>query len=191
MNSNEHIELLLKQLPNKPGIYQYFNKEGNILYIGKAKNLKNRVRSYFRGRHVGKTRILVKKIADIKLIIVDTEQEALLLENSLIKKYQPPYNILLKDDKTFPWICIKNERFPRVLKVRNVVKDGSLYFGPYSNVRMLDTLLDLIKKLYPLRNCNYNLSEENVNAGKFKLCLEYHIGNCLGPCEAKEKEEEY
>ena len=191
MSTKEHIEILLKQLPDKPGIYQYYNQAGSILYVGKAKNLRNRVRSYFRGTHVGKTRILVKKIADIKLIIVDTEQEALLLENSLIKKHQPPYNILLKDDKTFPWVCIKNERFPRVMKVRNVIKDGSSYFGPYSNVRMLDTLMDLIHKLYPLRNCNYNLSQENVDAGKFKLCLEYHIGNCLGPCDAKEEEAPY
>lgn len=191
MKKSEHIKELLSRLPKSPGIYQYYDSAGSILYVGKAKNLRNRVKSYFSGKQFGKTNILVRKIDDIKLILVDTEQEALLLENSLIKKYQPPYNIQLKDDKTFPWICIKNERFPRILKVRKVVKDGSLYFGPYSNVRMADTLMDLIHKLYPLRNCNYNLSEKNVEDGKFKLCLEYHIGNCAGPCEAKELEEEY
>lgn len=180
----------LKSLPSSPGVYQYFNQQGVIIYIGKAKNLKNRVKSYFSTKHTGKTKRLVEKIADIKFIIVDTEQEALLLENSLIKKHQPYYNIQLKDDKTFPWICIKNERFPRILKVRKVFRDGSDYYGPYSNVKMLDTLMELIHKLYPLRNCNYNLSQENIEQGKFKVCLEYHIGNCLGPCVNKETEAE-
>lgn len=191
MTDNEHIKSILKSLPSTPGVYQYYDATETILYIGKAKNLKNRVRSYFSTKHLGKTRLLVAKIRDIKFILVDTEQEALLLENSLIKKHQPPYNIQLKDDKTFPWVCIKKERFPRVLKVRKVLRDGSEYFGPYSNVRMLDTLLELIHKLYPLRNCNFNLSEQNVSQDKFKLCLEYHVGNCMAPCEAKESEEEY
>ena len=191
MVKSAHLTSILKNLPNNPGVYQYYDKNDHILYVGKAKNLKNRVRSYFNTKHVGKTSILVSKITDIRFIIVDTEQEALLLENSLIKKHQPPYNILLKDDKTFPWVCIKNERFPRILKVRKVVRDGSQYFGPYSNVKMLDTLLELIHKLYPLRNCNFNLSEENINKNKFKVCLEYHIGNCKAPCEDKETEAEY
>jgi excinuclease ABC subunit C len=187
----EHIKSVLKTLPKSPGVYQYFGVNGEILYVGKAKNLNNRVRSYFSTKHLGKTRLLVAKISDIKFIIVDTEQEALLLENSLIKKYQPPYNIQLKDDKTFPWVCIKNERFPRVLKVRKVLRDGSDYFGPYSNVKMLDTLLELIHKLYPLRNCTLSLSEQNIVQEKFKLCLEYHVGNCKAPCEAKESEQDY
>ena len=191
MNQSDHIESIIKSLPTNPGIYQYFDKNNAILYVGKAKNLKNRVRSYFRGTQIGKTKLLVRKICDIKLIIVDSEQEALLLENSLVKKHQPPYNILLKDDKTFPWICIKNERFPRIIKVRKVIRDGSLYFGPYSNVKMVDTLMELIQKLYPLRNCTFNLSEKNITAGKFKKCLEYHIGNCKGACEGDEKEEDY
>ncbi len=189
--SKNHIQVILNGLPKSPGVYQYYDLNGHILYVGKAKVLKSRVKSYFSGTQFGKTKILVRKIEDIKFILVDTEQEALLLENSLIKEHQPPYNIQLKDDKTFPWICIKNERFPRVVKVRKVEKDGSQYFGPYSNVKMADTLMDLIHKLYPLRNCNYNLSEENVVANKFKLCLEYHIGNCHGPCVAKEEEEAY
>jgi excinuclease ABC subunit C len=188
---NEHIKSILTILPKAPGVYQYYDQKGEILYVGKAKNLNNRVRSYFSTNHLGKTRLLVAKIVDIKFIIVETEQEALLLENSLIKKHQPPYNILLKDDKTFPWVCIKNERFPRILKVRKVLRDGSDYFGPYSNVRMLDTLLELIHKLYPLRNCNFNLSEQNIAQSKFKLCLEYHVGNCKAPCENKESEEGY
>jgi excinuclease ABC subunit C len=191
LTDNEHIKSILKSLPKSPGVYQYYDAADKILYIGKAKNLKNRVRSYFSTKHLGKTRLLVAKIRDIKFILVETEQEALLLENSLIKKHQPPYNIQLKDDKTFPWVCIKKERFPRVLKVRKVLRDGSEYFGPYSNVRMLDTLLELIHKLYPLRNCSFNLSEQNVSQGKFKLCLEYHVGNCMAPCEGKENEKEY
>jgi excinuclease ABC subunit C len=164
-----------------------------LLYVGKAKNLKKRVSSYF-NKDVyenGKTQVLVKKIADVKYIIVNTELDALLLENTLIKKYQPRYNISLKDDKTYPWICIKNEPFPRVFPTRNVVKDGSLYFGPYASVKVMNTVLDLIKKLYRLRNCNLNLTEQNVQAGKFKVCLEYHLGNCKGPCVGKETEAAY
>lgn len=185
------IQQILEALPKNPGVYQFFDANGDILYVGKAKVLRNRVKSYFNLEHFGKTRILVKKIVDIKFIIVETEQEALLLENSLIKKHQPQYNILLKDDKTFPWLCIKNEDFPRIIKTRKVIKDGSVYFGPYSNGKMLYTLLDLIKKLYPLRNCNYVLSPENIKAKKFKVCLEYHIGNCKGACENKETPKDY
>ncbi|MCO6500206.1 MAG: excinuclease ABC subunit UvrC [Vicingus serpentipes] len=191
------IKNLLKTLPNKPGVYQYYNAEGKILYVGKAKNLKKRVTSYFTKNHEsrklsgGKTAILVKQIADIKTIVVGSEIEALLLENNLIKKYQPKYNIMLKDDKTYPWICIKNERFPRVFSTRNVVKDGSEYFGPYASVKMMNTILGLIRDLYPLRNCTYNLSETNINDNKFKVCLEYHIGNCKAPCINEQTEEDY
>lgn len=182
----------LKNLPTKPGVYQYFNSDGVIIYVGKAKNLKSRVSSYFNKQHEGgKTNLLVKQIADIKTLVVGSELEALLLENNLIKKYQPKYNILLKDDKTYPWICVKNERFPRVFSTRNVVKDGSAYFGPYASVRMMNTVLELIRSLYPLRNCNYNLSKENITNNKFKVCLEYHIGNCKAPCVNEQAEEDY
>ena len=173
-------------------MYQYYNQEGDILYVGKAKNLKKRVSSYFSKKHEnGKTAILVRQIADIKTIVVETEIEALLLENNLIKKYQPKYNIMLKDDKTYPWICIKNERFPRIFSTRNIVKDGSDYYGPYASVKMMNTILDLIKQLYQLRNCSYNLSKENIKEEKFKVCLEYHIGNCKAPCINKQTEEDY
>jgi excinuclease ABC subunit C len=185
------IESIIKSLPGKPGVYQFYDINGKILYVGKAKSLKNRVSSYFNGQVVGKTAVLVKKIADIQYIIVETELDALLLENNLIKEYQPRYNILLKDDKTYPWICIKNERFPRMFPTRNIIKDGSLYFGPYASVKMMHTVLDLVKQLYPLRTCNYQLSEENIQKGKFKVCLEYHIGNCKGPCEGLQKEADY
>ena len=191
MKSN-HIKQLLKNLSTEPGVYQYYNEAGDILYVGKAKNLKKRIASYFTKNHEnGKTAILIKQIADIKTIIVATEIEALLLENNLIKKYQPKYNIMLKDDKTYPWICIKNERFPRIYSTRNVVKDGSTYFGPYASVKMMNTILDLIRQLYPLRNCNFNLSKENIASNKFKVCLEYHIGNCKAPCEDKQTEQDY
>ncbi len=193
MKTSEHIQTLLRTLPDNPGVYQYFDSEDKLLYVGKAKNLKKRVSSYF-NKDVyenGKTQVLVKKIADVKYIIVNTELDALLLENTLIKKYQPRYNISLKDDKTYPWICIKNEPFPRVFPTRNMVKDGSLYFGPYASVKVMNTVLDLIKKLYRLRNCNLNLTEQNIEAGKFKVCLEYHLGNCKGPCVGKETEAEY
>lgn len=183
---NDKVSTILKSLPSDPGVYQYFDINGDILYVGKAKNLRNRVKSYFTGEQIGKTRVLVKKIADIKLIVVPTETDALLLENNLIKQHRPPYNILLKDDKTYPWICIKKEPFPRVFSTRKVVKDGSSYFGPYTSVRMVNTLLELIEKLFQLRNCNLSLTEKNISSGKFKVCLEYHIGNCKGPCIGEE-----
>ncbi|MCF8303383.1 MAG: excinuclease ABC subunit UvrC [Bacteroidales bacterium] len=189
----DQIEPIIRSLPEKPGIYQYFDENGKILYVGKAKNLKKRVASYFTKDHSlsGRLRVLVKKIADIRTIVVETEMDALLLENNLIKKHQPRYNVQLKDDKSYPWICIKNERFPRVFPTRNVVDDGSEYFGPYASVRMMNTLLDLIKRLYTRRTCNFNLTPQNIEKGKFKVCLEYHIGNCKGPCEGLQSEEDY
>ncbi|GAA4966233.1 excinuclease ABC subunit UvrC [Algibacter aquimarinus] len=186
------LEIQLKTLPNQPGVYQYYDKEGTIIYVGKAKNLKKRVSSYFTKTHDnGKTRVLVKKITNIKHIVVETETDALLLENNLIKKHKPRYNVLLKDDKSYPWICIKKERFPRVFSTRRVFKGSGEYFGPYTSVKTVYTLLDLIKGLYSLRTCNYNLSEEKVEAGKYKVCLEYHLGNCKGACENLETEEAY
>jgi len=188
----ESIQLKLKSLPNSPGVYQYFDADGTIIYVGKAKNLKNRVSSYFnKNQENGKTRVLVRKIVDIQYIIVDTEFDALLLENSLIKKYQPKYNIQLKDDKTYPWICIKKEPFPRVFSTRRLVRDGSKYFGPYPSVKVLNTLLTLLKELYPLRNCSFDLSKQKIEERRYKVCLEYHIGNCKGPCEAKQSESQY
>ncbi|MBA5629663.1 excinuclease ABC subunit UvrC [Moheibacter lacus] len=188
----ENLKLIIQTLPNSPGVYQYFDKNGKILYIGKAKSLKKRISSYFnKTLESGKTRILVSKIADIKTINVETEFDALLLENNLIKKYLPRYNVMLRDDKTYPWICIKNEPFPRIFKTRKLIKDGSEYFGPYASVLILNALLDLIKEIYPLRTCTYDLSQKNIEAGKFKVCLEYHIGNCLGPCEGFQTEENY
>ncbi|MDE0536502.1 MULTISPECIES: excinuclease ABC subunit UvrC [unclassified Tenacibaculum] len=186
------LELQIQTLPNSPGVYQYFDKEDVIIYVGKAKNLKKRVSSYFTKNHEnGKTRVLVKKIVRIEHVVVDTETDALLLENNLIKKYKPRYNVLLKDDKSYPWICIKKERFPRVFSTRRVVKDGSEYFGPYTNMRTVHALLDLIKELYPLRTCNYDLSQDKIDADKYKVCLEYHLGNCKGPCEGYQTEEDY
>ncbi|MFT3741052.1 MAG: excinuclease ABC subunit UvrC [Breznakibacter sp.] len=180
---NESLFPLISLLPELPGVYQYFDKNGQILYVGKAKNLKRRVSSYFNREHEnGKTRVLVNKISDIRHIVVDTEEDALLLENNLIKKYQPKYNVLLKDDKTYPWIAIKKEPFPRVFQTRNLVRDGSLYFGPYTSGLVVKTLLELFRQLYPLRTCSLNLSEENILKGKYKVCLEYHLGNCKGPC---------
>jgi excinuclease ABC subunit C len=188
----ENLKIIIQTLPNSPGVYQYFDKNGKILYIGKAKSLKKRVSSYFTKTHdSGKTRLMVSKITDIKTIKVNTEFDALLLENNLIKKYLPRYNVMLRDDKTYPWICIKNEPFPRVFKTRKLIKDGSEYFGPYASVVILNALLDLIKEIYPLRTCNYDLSQKNIEAGKFKVCLEYHIGNCFGPCEGYQSEENY
>lgn len=188
----EALELQLKTIPTNPGVYQYYDKDGKILYVGKAKNLKKRVASYFNKTHdYGKTKVLVKKIASIRHIVVATETDALLLENNLIKKYQPRYNVMLKDDKSYPWICIKNERFPRVFQTRRVIRDGSEYFGPYTNVKTVRTLLDLVKGLYPLRTCNYDLSQEKINAGKYKVCLEYHLGNCKGPCENYQTIQDY
>lgn len=180
------LSLQLKTLPSSPGVYQYFDAKGTIIYVGKAKNLKKRVISYFTKNHNNhKTRILVKNIVSIEHIVVESEMDALLLENNLIKKHKPRYNVLLKDDKTYPWICIKKERFPRIFATRKVIKDGSEYFGPYTSMKMVRTLLDLIKGLYPLRTCNYDLSQEKIEAQKYKVCLEYHLGNCLAPCEDK------
>ncbi|MGC6525182.1 MAG: excinuclease ABC subunit UvrC [Flavobacteriaceae bacterium] len=190
--TSSRLEIQLKTLPSTPGVYQFFDTKGAVIYVGKAKNLKNRVRSYFNKVHdYGKTNVLVKKIHDIKHIVVDTETDALLLENNLIKKYQPRYNVLLKDDKSYPWICIKKERFPRVFQTRRVIKDGSEYFGPYTSIKTVSTLLDLIKGLFPIRTCNYDLSEEKIKNQKYKVCLEYHLGNCKGACEAKETEQIY
>ncbi|MCW1147030.1 excinuclease ABC subunit UvrC [Flavobacterium lacisediminis] len=186
------LELQIQTLPDNPGVYQYYDKDGKILYVGKAKNLKKRVQSYFTKNHDNyKTSVLVKKIVAIKHIVVPTETDALLLENNLIKKLQPRYNVLLRDDKTYPWICIKNERFPRIFSTRKMIKDGSEYFGPYTSFKTVHTILDLIKELYPLRTCNYDLSKANIDSGKFKVCLEYHIGNCKGPCEGYESLEHY
>ena len=183
---------LIATLPGKPGIYQFFDESGKIIYIGKAKNLKKRVASYFSKNHESrKTELLVRRTADIRHMVVETEQDALLLENNLIKKYQPRYNIRLKDDKSYPWICIKNEPFPRVFKTRHLVKDGSKYFGPYTSVHTVNTLLDLFRTEYKLRTCNYNLSKKNIKEGKYKVCLEYHLGNCEGPCEGLISAEQY
>lgn len=186
------LEIQIKTLPSLPGVYQYYDKNGTILYVGKAKNLKKRVSSYFNKTHEnGKTNVLVKKIATIEHIVVDTETDALLLENNLIKKYQPRYNVMLKDDKTYPWICIKKERFPRIFLTRNVIKDGSEYYGPYPSVKMAKALLDLIKELFQLRSCSYDLSKKNVEQKKYSVCLDFHIGNCKGPCEGLQSEIDY
>jgi len=189
----EKFESILSVLPNSPGVYQYYNSQDEIIYVGKAKNLKKRVSSYFNKDHYenNKLKVLVSKIERIEYIVVQTESDALLLENNLIKKYRPRYNVLLKDDKTYPWICIKNEPFPRVFYTRNVISDGTKYFGPYTSVHMVKVLLDLVRHLYPLRNCSLNLSQENIQKKKFKTCLEYHIGNCLGPCVGLQTEQDY
>ena len=192
LNTNEYLKGIVSNLPERPGIYQYLNAEGTIIYVGKAKNLKRRVYSYFSKEHEpGKTRVLVSKIADIRYIVVNTEEDALLLENNLIKKYKPRYNVLLKDDKTYPSICVQNEYFPRVFKTRKIIRNGSSYFGPYSHIPSMNGVLDLIKHLYPLRTCNLNLSPENIRAGKFNVCLEYHIKKCAGPCIGLQSQEEY
>ncbi len=186
------IDLKLKTLPESPGVYQYFDKNQRILYVGKAKNLKKRVLSYFNKNHDShRIAVMVKKIAEIKHIVVDSEMDALLLENNLIKKLQPRFNVMLRDDKTYPWLCIKNERFPRVFLTRRVIKDGSEYFGPYPSLKAVKILLELIKGLYQLRTCNYDLSAEKIANGKYKKCLEYHIGNCQAPCEDLQSEAEY
>lgn len=186
------IEIQLSTIPNEPGVYQFFDVEGQILYVGKAKNLKKRVTSYFTKTHdTGKTRVLVKKINSIKHIVVPTESDALLLENNLIKKHKPRYNVMLKDDKSYPWICIRNERFPRVFATRKLIKDGSEYFGPYTRMKTVKTLLDLIRGVYSIRTCTYDLSAQKIDDGKFKVCLEYHLGNCLGPCEGLQQLEDY
>jgi len=188
-----HINQILRTLPDKPGVYQFFSNTGVIIYVGKAKSLRKRVVSYFKEdqQQSGKVSVLVKKIDDIKYIVVDNEYEALLLENNLIKKYQPRYNVLLKDDKTYPWICIKSEHFPRVFATRHVIRDGSEYFGPYASVRMMNTLLELVFQIFQVRTCNYNLSDENISRRKYRVCLKYHIGNCKGPCEGIQSEEDY
>lgn len=193
INNKEQLKKLLQGLPNNPGVYRFFDRKNNILYIGKAKNLKKRVSSYFTHEKdlSGKIRVLIRKISNIEFIIVETEYEALLLENTLIKEFQPRYNVMLKDDKTYPWICIKNEPFPRVIITRNYVRDGSEYFGPYASVKMIQTLYELIRKLYQLRTCRLNLSQTNIEADKFKVCLEYHIGNCLAPCIGKINIDDY
>ena len=192
LKTSEYKKGIVSNLPEKPGIYQYLNAEGTIIYVGKAKNLKRRVNSYFSKEHQpGKTRVLVSKIADIRYIVVNSEEDALLLENNLIKKYKPRYNVLLKDDKTYPSICVQNEYFPRVFKTRRIIRNGSSYYGPYSHAPSMHAVLDLIKHLYPLRTCNLNLSPENIRAGKFNVCLEYHIKNCAGPCIGLQSQEEY
>ena len=189
---NPSLQIQIQTLPDGPGVYQYYDKEGKILYVGKAKNLKKRVASYFNKIHdTAKTNVLVKKIVTIKHIVVPTETDALLLENNLIKTLQPRYNVLLRDDKTYPWICIKKEPFSRIFPTRRMVKDGSEYFGPYTSFKTVNTILELIKELYPLRSCNYDLSKNNIETQKFKVCLEYHIGNCKGPCEGYESLENY
>ena len=192
MKIDDKIQLLLKTLPDKPGVYQHLDKDGKVIYVGKAKNLKKRVSQYFQKEHSnGRTRVLVRKIKDVQTIVVENEFDALLLENNLIKKFQPRYNVMLKDDKTYPWICIKNERFPRIIYTRNVIKDGSEYFGPYGSPKIAKIILSLFRDIYTFRTCIYDLSEEKIRAGKYKVCLEYHIGNCLGPCEALQREEDY
>jgi excinuclease ABC subunit C len=190
--NNPSLQLQIQTLPDNPGVYQYYDKEGKILYVGKAKNLKKRVSSYFNKVHdTAKTNVLVRKIVTIKHIVVPSESDALLLENNLIKKYQPRYNVLLRDDKSYPWLCIKKEPFSRIFSTRRMIKDGSEYFGPYTNFKTVWTILDLIKELYPLRTCNYDLNQNNIEKGKFKVCLEYHLGNCKGPCEGHESLENY
>ena len=192
LKTSDYIKGIVMSLPEKPGIYQYLNAEKTIIYVGKAKNLKKRVYSYFSKEHEpGKTRVLVSKIADIRYIVVNSEEDALLLENNLIKKHKPRYNVLLKDDKTYPSICIQNEYFPRIFKTRKIIKNGSQYFGPYSHVPSMIAVLNLIKQLYQLRNCNLNLTPENIKAGKFNVCLEYHIKNCAGPCVGLQTNEDY
>jgi len=191
MATNAKFKSILNLLPEKPGVYQFIDSRGIVLYIGKAKNLKKRVTSYFLKNQSGKTIILLKKTDDIRHLIVDNESDALLLENNLIKRYQPKYNILLKDDKTFPWICIKKEPFPRVFSTRTVIKDGSQYFGPYTSGLMVKTLVGLIRQLYKLRTCSHNLSEVNISEGKFRVCLEFHLGNCKAPCTGMQHEDDY
>ena len=192
MSNPPSIRVQISALPDSPGVYQFYDSDGKILYVGKAKSLRKRVSSYFnKKQEYGKTRVLVKKIHSVKHIVVSSESDALLLENNLIKKLLPRYNVLLKDDKSYPWICIKKERFPRVFSTRKLIKDGSEYFGPYTSMKTVRTLLDLVRSLYPLRTCNYDLSEEKIAAGKYKVCLEYHLGNCLGPCAGLQSQEDY
>ena len=191
MSISDKITSILKTIPTDPGVYRYYDDKGEIIYVGKAKNLKRRVSSYFNKQQSGKVKVLVSRIADIKFIVVDNEMEALLLENNMIKQYKPRYNIMLKDDKTYPWICVKNERFPRVFLTRKKVNDGSIYFGPYPSVTVAKTFLEMLRKLYPIRNCKLVLKEENIYNGHYRPCLEYHIGNCKAPCDGSISEEEY
>lgn len=192
MRDLEKLKAKIRVLPNKPGVYQYYDAQGKILYVGKAKDLKKRVASYFnKNLDSGKTRVLVRQIVEIQYIVVDTELDALLLENNLIKKYQPKYNIQLKDDKTYPWICIKKEPFPRIFTTRRLIKDGSKYYGPYPSVKVINTLILLIRDIYPLRTCSLDLSAKKIEDGKHKVCLEYHLGNCKGPCIGEESDEDY
>ena len=191
MNNSDKIKSILKTIPTDPGVYRYYDEKGEIIYVGKAKNLKRRVSSYFNKQQSGKVKVLVSRIADIKFIVVDNEMEALLLENNMIKQYKPRYNIMLKDDKTYPWICVKNERFPRVYLTRKKVNDGSIYFGPYPSVMTARTLLEMLRQLYPIRNCKLILKEENINNGHYRPCLEYHIGNCKAPCDGSISEDDY
>ena len=191
MSISDKITSILKTIPTDPGVYRYYDEKGEIIYVGKAKNLKRRVSSYFNKQQSGKVKVLVSRIADIKFIVVDNEMEALLLENNMIKQYKPRYNIMLKDDKTYPWICVKNERFPRVFLTRKKVNDGSIYFGPYPSVTVAKTFLEMLRKLYPIRNCKLVLKEENIYNGHYRPCLEYHIGNCKAPCDGSMSEEEY
>ncbi len=187
----DSLEPIVASLPNSPGVYQYLDEKGKVIYVGKAKSLRKRVMSYFTKTQTGKLRVLVRRIADIHFIVVETETDALLLENNLIKKYQPRYNILLKDDKSFPWICISHEPFPRIFPTRNLIQNGSEYFGPYASVRMMNTLLELIRQIYQVRTCKLKLTKKNISQKKFKICLEYHIGNCKGPCEGLQTENDY
>ncbi|MFN6378720.1 MAG: excinuclease ABC subunit UvrC [Flavobacteriales bacterium] len=193
METSEYIQSILKVLPHKPGVYQYFDSAGTIIYVGKAKSLRNRVSSYFNKNQYesGKTAVLVRRIADIKYMVVESEMDALLLENSLIKKHKPRYNIIWKDDKSYPSIVIKKEPFPRIFATRQLIKDGSEYHGPYASVKVMHTVLDLVRKLYPIRSCSLPLTKPNIEAGKFKVCLEYHLGNCKGPCEGKQSLDDY
>lgn len=188
---SDKVKSILKTIPSDPGVYQYFDDKGEIIYVGKAKNLKRRVSSYFNKQQSGKVKVLVSRIADIKFTIVANEMEALLLENNFIKQYKPRYNVMLKDDKTYPWICIKNERFPRVFLTRKRINDGSTYFGPYPSVMVAKTMLDLLRKLYPIRNCKLNLKQESIDNQHYRPCLEFHIGNCKAPCNGNIKEDEY
>ena len=189
----EEFKPYRETLPNQPGIYKYINEQGEIIYIGKAKDLRKRVSSYFVNsqQHTNRIKRMIHFIKTLEFVIVDTEQDAFLLENSLIKKYQPRYNVMLKDDKTYPFICIKNEPFPRVFFTRKVIKDGSEYLGPYTSVFNAHIVLDLMKEIFPLRTCNLNLAQKNIEAGKFKVCLEYHLKNCLGPCQSLQTAEDY
>ena len=192
IEAEKHIRTILSILPEKPGCYQYFDKAGTVIYVGKAKNLKHRVSSYFNKEpESNKTRVLVQQIRDIKYIVVSTEEDAFLLENSLIKQYQPRYNVLLKDDKTYPSITIKNEYFPRVFQTRSIVRDGSQYYGPYPSVRTAKIMLQMLKELYPLRSCKHALTPESIAAGKYKVCLEYHIKRCKAPCIGLQSMDEY